>query len=168
MRPYWDLDMMTSIRLAVKRSAMPPRNFGKTVVLLSPPLFRKDGGAAFPTFAGIFIRNRLLSHCRKITKTQKLLEYMDAPQTTGSQLTFTETFPDQNYHALSDADIFIFLDKAEKRCSGTTKKGIKALALKCRGHTGVEIAARYGSPPNHVTAWISKAAKMLREEKLTT
>lgn len=130
--------------------------------------FRKDGGAAFSTFVGIFIRNRLLSHCRKITKTQKLLEYMDAPQTTGSQLTFTETFPDQNYHALSDADIFIFLDKAEKRCSGTTKKGIKALALKCRGHTGVEIAARYGSPPNHVAAWISKAAKMLREEKLTT
>ena len=98
---------------------------------------------------------------------QKPLEYMDAPQAAGSELTFAETFPDQDYHALSDADIFIFLSQAKERCSGTTRKGIEALALKCRGHTGVEIAARYGAPPNHVAAWISKAAKMLREEKLT-
>lgn len=129
--------------------------------------YRTDGGAAFPTFAGIVIKNRLLSHCRKTTKMQKPLEYMDAPQAAGSELTFAEAFPDPNYHALSDADIFIFLDEAKKHCSGTTRKGIEALALKCRGHTSVEIAARYGAPPNHVAAWISKAAKMLREEKLT-
>ena len=129
--------------------------------------YRTDGGAAFPTFAGIVIKNRLLSHCRKTTKMQKPLEYMDAPQAAGSELTFAETIPDQDYHALSDADIFIFLDEAKKRCSGTTRKGIEALALKCRGHTDVEIAARYGAPPNHVAAWISKAAKMLRKEKLT-
>ncbi len=129
--------------------------------------YREDGGAAFPTFASVVIKNRLISHCRKITKTQKPLEYMDAPQAAGSELTFAETFPDQTYHALSDADTFIFLGEAKKRCSGTTRKGIEALALKCRGHTGVEIAARCGAPPNHVAAWISKAAKMLREEKLT-
>lgn len=129
--------------------------------------YREDGGAAFPTFAGIVIRNRLISHCRKITKTQKPLEYMDAPQAAGSELTFAETLPDQNYHALSDADTFFFLSEAGKRCSGTTRKGIEALTLKCRGHTGVEIAARYGVAPNHVAAWISKATKMLREERLT-
>ena len=129
--------------------------------------YREDGGAAFPTFAGIVIKNRLISHCRKITKVQKPLEYMDAPQAAGSELTFAETFPDQNYHALSDADTFFFLSETGKRCSGTTRKGIEALALKCRGHTGVEIAARYGAPPNHVAAWISKATRMLREEKLT-
>ena len=39
--------------------------------------------------------------------------------------------------------------------------------MKCRGHTGVEIAARYGVRPNHVAAWISRATKMLREERLT-
>ncbi len=129
--------------------------------------YREDGDAAFPTFASIVIRNRLISHCRKITKAQKPLEYMDAPQAAGSGLTFAETLPDQNYHALSDADTFFFLSEAGKRCSGTTRKGIEALALKCRGHTGVEIAARYGVAPNHVAAWISKATKMLREERLT-
>lgn len=61
----------------------------------------------------------------------------------------------------------ILKDEAGERCSGTTRKGIEALALKCRGHTGVEIAARYGVAPNHVAAWISKATKMLREERLT-
>lgn len=35
--------------------------------------YREDGGAAFPTFAGIVIKNRLISHCRKITKVQKPL-----------------------------------------------------------------------------------------------
>ena len=129
--------------------------------------YREDGGAAFPTFASIVIRNRLISHCSKITKAQKPLEYMDAPQAAGSGLTFAETLPDQNYHALSDADTFFFLSEAGKCCSGTMRKGIEALALKCRGHTGVEIAARYGVAPNHVAAWISKATKMLREERLT-
>ena len=129
--------------------------------------YRVEGGASFPTFASVVIKNRLISHCRKITKAQKPLEYMDAPQADGSGLTFAETFPDRNYHALSDADTIFFLNEAGKHCSGTTRKGIEALTLKCRGHTGVEIAARYGAPPNHVAAWISKAAKMLREEKLT-
>lgn len=129
--------------------------------------FQENGNAAFPTFAGIVIRNRLISHCRKITKLQKPLEYMDAPQAAGSELTFADTFPDDNYHGISDADTFLLLSQARERCSGTTRKGIEALALKCRGHTGVEIAAHYGAPPNHIAAWISKAAKMLREEKLT-
>lgn len=129
--------------------------------------YQEDGGAAFPTFAGIVIKNRLISHCRKITKVQKPLEYMDAPQIAGSGLTFAEAFPDDNFHGISDADTFLLLSHARERCSGITRKGIEALALKCRGHTGVEIAARYGAPPNHVAAWISKATKMLREEKLT-
>ena len=129
--------------------------------------YREDGGASFPTFASVVIKNRLISQCRKATRIQRPLEYMDAPQSDGSDLTFAETFPDRNFHALSDTDIFIFLDEAGKRCSGITRKGMEALALKCRGHTGVEIAAHYGAPPNHVAAWISRAAKMLREEKLT-
>ena len=129
--------------------------------------YRAEGGASFPTFASVVIKNRLISQCRKATRIQRPLEYMDAPQSDGSDLTFAETFPDRNFHALSDTDIFIFLDEAGKRCSGITRKGMEALALKCRGHTGVEIAAHYGAPPNHVAAWISRAAKMLREEKLT-
>ncbi len=125
--------------------------------------YRAEGGASFPTFASVVIRNRLISHCRKVARTQKPLEYMDAPQPSGSGL----TFPDDSLHGISDADTFFLLSQAKVRCSGTTRKGIEALALKCRGHSGVEIAARYGVAPNHVAAWISKATKMLREERLT-
>ncbi len=129
--------------------------------------YRAEGGASFPTFASVVIRNRLISHCRKVARTQKPLEYMDAPQPSGSGLTFADAFPDDSFHGISDADTFFLLSQAKERCSGTTRKGIEALALKCRGHSGVEIAARYGVAPNHVAAWISKATKMLREERLT-
>ena len=92
---------------------------------------------------------------------------MDAPQPSGSGLAYADALPDDNFHGISDADTFLLLTQAKERCSGTTRKGIEALALKCRGHSGVEIAARYGVAPNHVAAWISKATKMLREERLT-
>lgn len=126
--------------------------------------YREDAGASFPTFAGTVIKNRLISHCRKVTKTQGPLEYMDAPQTSGSDLTFADTLPDKDYHALSDTDTFFFLSEAGKRYSGVAGKGIDALALKCRGHTGVEIAALYGVSANHVAAWISRASQKLRKD----
>ena len=53
---------------------------------------------------------------------------------------------------------------AENRYSGVCQKGIKALQMKCLGHTRKEIAACYGVRPNHVSAWISRAASRLRAE----
>lgn len=129
--------------------------------------YRAESGASFPTFASVVIKNKLISHCRKVSRLQRPLEYMDAPQPSDAGLTFADTFPDDNFHGISDADTFLLLSHAKEHCSGTTKKGVEALALKCRGHTGVEIAARFGVAPNHVAAWISKATKMLREERLT-
>ena len=129
--------------------------------------YRAEGGASFPTFASIVIRNWLISHCRKVVRTQKPLEYMDAPQPFCPEQTFADTLPDDNFHGISDVDTFLLLSQAQERYSGTTKKGIEALVLKCQGHTGVEIAARYGVAPNHVAAWISKATKTLRGERLT-
>lgn len=126
--------------------------------------YREGTGAAFPTFASVVIKNRLLSQCRKISRVQAPLEYMDAPQTSGSSLTYVDTLPDQNYHALSDTDTFLFLSEVRKQYSGIAGKGIDALILKCGGHTGVEIAVRYGVAPNHVAAWISRASKMLRKD----
>ena len=129
--------------------------------------YRAEGGASFPTFASVVIRNRLLSHCRKVARVQRPLEYMDAPQPSGSGLAYADAIPDDGFHGISNADTFLLLSQAQECYSGTTRKGIEALALKCRGHTGVEIAARYGVRPNHVAAWISRATKMLREERLT-
>ena len=62
------------------------------------------------------------------------------------------------------ADTFLLLADAENRYSGVCQKGIKALQMKCLGHTRKEIAACYGVQPNHVSAWISRATSRLRAE----
>lgn len=41
--------------------------------------YRADRGATFATFADVVIKNRLLSHCRKITRLQAPILYLDAP-----------------------------------------------------------------------------------------
>ncbi len=33
--------------------------------------YRAEGGASFPTFASVVIRNRLLSYCRKVARVQR-------------------------------------------------------------------------------------------------
>lgn len=33
--------------------------------------YRAEGGASFPTFASVVIKNRLISHCRKVARIQK-------------------------------------------------------------------------------------------------
>ena len=76
--------------------------------------YRAEGGASFPTFASVVIRNRLISHCRKVARTQKPLEYMDAPQPSGSGLTFADAFPDDSFHGISDADTFFLLSQAKE------------------------------------------------------
>lgn len=82
----------------------------------------------------------------------------------GSRLTYADSLPDEGWHAISDADTFLLLADAENRYSGVCQKGIKALQMKCLGHTRKEIAACYGVQPNHVSAWISRAASRLRAE----
>lgn len=126
--------------------------------------YREDGGAAFATFANTAVRNYLLSHCRRVMRIQKPLKYLEDPVEDGSRLTYADSLADERWHALSDADTFLILADAESRYSGICRKGIKALQMKCMGHTRKEIAACYGVKPNHVSAWISRAASRLRAE----
>lgn len=39
--------------------------------------YRKDRGASFATFADVVIKNKLISHCRKITRIQAPIYYLD-------------------------------------------------------------------------------------------
>jgi len=130
--------------------------------------YRADRGASFETFATTVIRNRLLSHCRQVNRIQFPLEYLDAPLPDSTGLTYRDTLMDVKAgHQDMEAATLSFLTEAEKKYSGITRKGIQALMLKYTGHTGVEIAARYGVDvkPNHVAAWISRARYKLRTDK---
>ena len=43
---------------------------------------------------------------------------------------------------------------------------MEALALKVKGYTGADIARMYHTKPNHVGAWISRAAEKLRGDEV--
>lgn len=126
--------------------------------------FQTDRGASFATFAEIVIKNQLISHCRKFIRLQTPLSYLDAPLADDSELTFADTLPDTNEHAISDFETIYLLTETGKNYKGISQKGMEALKLKCMGHTGVEIAAYYGVKPNHIAAWISRAVSKLRTD----
>ena len=56
------------------------------------------------------------------------------------------------------------LDEVKQGYTGSLKKGVDALRLKMMGWSGKEIAAYYGTRPQLVGAWISKAAQKLRAD----
>jgi len=126
--------------------------------------YRKDRGAAFATFANTVVRNHLISHCRKAVRLQSPIRYLDASMGGTGELDFSDVLPDTGNHALSDFETFYLLAEAGKRYSGISQKGIEALKLKCMGHSGVEIAHYFGTKPNHIAAWISRAVNKLRAD----
>lgn len=126
--------------------------------------YQVDRGASFVTFADVVIKNKLISHCRKINRIQAPVLYLDTPLADGSELTFADTLQDENDYSLSNTETFYMLSEAEKNLSGISQKGIDALKLKLMGHTGVEIARYYGVKPNHIAAWISRAISKLRTD----
>lgn len=126
--------------------------------------YNAERGASFVTFADVVIKNKLISHCRKVTRIQAPILYLDTPLADNSELTFADTLRDENDHSLSDVETFYMLSEAERHLKGISQKGIEALRLKYMGHTGVEIARYYGVRPNHIAAWISRAISKLRTD----
>ena len=137
---------------------------GCEALCLAAMRYKAERGASFVTFADVVIKNKLISHCRKITRIQTPILYLDTPLADNSELTFADTLQDENDHSLSDAETFYMLSEAEKNLSGISRKGIEALKLKYMGHTGVEIARYYGVRSNHIAAWISRAISKLRTD----
>jgi DNA-binding CsgD family transcriptional regulator len=57
------------------------------------------------------------------------------------------------------------LDAAADNASGVTAKGIEAIRLQAQGYSCKEIGQLFGgAPDNHVSAWISRARKYLRQD----
>ena len=50
------------------------------------------------------------------------------------------------------------------RVVGTARNGVQALELKIAGYSGTDIAELYGVKPNHVGAWIARAAQKLKKD----
>ena len=59
----------------------------------------------------------------------------------------------------------LLLAAAESQYSGVTRKGVHALALQVSGMPLSAVAVRMSVPPNHVSAWISRAVRKLRNNE---
>lgn len=126
--------------------------------------YEEDRNASFPTFAKIVIRNQLLSHCKQVSRIQNPLEYMDAPLENDKSYTLADTLTSETHNAFSDLEACMIFDEALNRYHGICRKGLYALHLRNQGHTNIEIARYFGTKPNHIAAWITKAVIKLRAD----
>ena len=122
-------------------------------------------GTPFSAYARPVIRNHLLDHCRRVLSQREHLP------TVALEVPVSEDIPppkawlrDVNGQEVWDAQILVdqLLEHGRRTCTGVARLGVEALALKVKGYTGADIARMYHTTPNHVGAWISRAAEKLR------
>ena len=125
-------------------------------------------GTPFSAFARPVVRNHLLDHCRRV-----LSKWEHLP-TVALDVPVSEDIPPPEYwlqevngQEVWDAQILVdqLLEHGRRTCSGVARLGVEALALKVKGYTGADIARMYHTKPNHVGAWISRAAAKLRGDE---
>lgn len=126
------------------------------------------GAVQFNTYATAVVRNHLLDHCRRIAAQQKNLpiQSQDMPKSEDKPPTADDIFPGQDETEMWISNIYVsqLLEHGKRTYTGVAKLGIEALELKIQGYTGADIARLYHTRPNHVGAWIARAASKLREE----
>lgn len=115
--------------------------------------------AGFGAYARTVVRNGLLSYCRSLCRENAPLPLLTEPEDARAPACETE---EAVLKKLRQEDLFRALHEARAESSGVVRLGIEALELKAKGLSGREIAALYGVKPNHVGAWISRAASRLR------
>ena len=120
----------------------------------------------FGVYARKVVRNGLISYCRQVCRHEPSLPLLEECQSedgpaeeAGSRL--EQAILDR----LIQEDLFRALHRAHRKSSGVVRLGIEALELKAKGINGREIAELYGVKPNHVGAWISRAASRLRRDR---
>lgn len=120
--------------------------------------FDEQQGTQFHSYAISVIRNHLLDYCRKIqsrTAPMVSLEDWDAEASRSGAVAWD-----------SDSDLFVeqVLEYGKRTYCGVARRGVEALELKIAGYSGTDIAELYGVKPNHVGAWITRAAHKLKKD----
>lgn len=119
--------------------------------------------ANFGAYARVVVRNGLLSYCRRLCQQEAALPLSSEATEASVPREREDTALEQAVlQKLIREDLFRELHRAHTESSGVVRLGIEALELKAKGFSGQEIAAMYQVKPNHVGAWISRAASRLR------
>ena len=125
------------------------------------------GGVPFSAYARPVIRNHLLDCCRRV-----LVQVEHLP-TVALDVSINDDvpLPAQYLRTTDDSEVWDtkilvdqILEHGRLSYTGVARLGVEAMVLKTMGYTGADIARLYNTKPNHVGAWISRAAEKLKRD----
>ena len=112
---------------------------------------------AFSALAYQTVHNAMIDHCRK-QNLRSAYQYSYGTEVDADPFL---TEPDHIAHDLYLKHCVDVLRTCKKKYNGIVLRGIEALELRSLGYTREEIAQHYGTTPNNISAWISRARKRL-------
>lgn len=116
---------------------------------------------SFASYARRVVQNGLVGYCRNVlSKYQRTVSLGDLEPAV---LTALEVQNAISSHTKCETSLLLVA--AESQYSGVTRKGIHALALQVSGIPLTAVSVRMSVPPNHVSAWISRAVRKLRNNE---
>lgn len=123
-----------------------------------------SGLAKFPTYAKKVVRNGLTAYCRQMKGIQKHFPMLALDGQDGEIPESSISSQPDTFAIYTDTmETLELLSSSSKNYQGVAKLGVEALMLKVQGHGVSDIAAMCHAPPTHVGAWISRAARKLRQ-----
>lgn len=127
------------------------------VLQLGAQTDRPGHKGAFSTYAYLLIRNEIYTQLEYATRRGRELA------TDPEELPYTLLDDDSVEQAESCSVLLRLLEQGEAGATGVIAKGFQAIRLLADGYSNREISERFGVPADHVTAWVAKARKRLRE-----
>ena len=106
-------------------------------------------------------------HCGAAEKCADLL--LDTPpcEDRPPPVREEEVAQDDSEQWVSAIYVAQLLEHGKRHYSGVAKLGVEALELKIKGYSGADIARLYHTKPNHVGAWIARAAEKFRQDAIS-
>ena len=125
------------------------------------------GEVPFSAYARPVIRNHLLDCCRRVLVQLEHLPTIALDASANEDV----TPPEKYLRAADDSEewdnrilVAQILEHGRRSYTGVARLGVEAMVLKTMGYTGADIARLYNTKPNHVGAWISRAAEKLKRD----
>lgn len=133
--------------------------------------FDESKGVKFKTYAEKVVANGLRTYIRLMNGKQKHIVSLPVRgEPNDEEPPPIEQFPGKEWidDLIARVDILPLLATMKQQNCGTVRLGIEAIELKVKGFSGAEIAKMYGVKSNLVGAWISRAAKKIKETGMLT
>ncbi len=116
---------------------------------------------SFASYARRVVQNGLIGYCRIVLSQCRHTVSLDDLEP--AVLATLEAQNTVSSHTKCETPLL--LAATESQYSGVTRKGVHALTLQVSGMPLTAVAVRMSVPPNHVSAWISRAVHKLRNNE---